>query len=380
MLRIVGFGREAWGKRPSKAQGVHMSHSEIDAVRELLSSKPRPAGFAERRERLDAIGSTYPPDADVSLEATDANGVAAEWSLAPGSDASRVLLFFHGGGYCSGSIVSHRGMVTAVGRAAGVRTLAVAYRLAPEHPFPAAIEDARAAYGFLLDHGIAAPNIALGGDSAGGGLTLALMTSLRDAGKPLPGCAWLVSPWVDLRMSGASLAEKADVDPLISKPYLEELASAYLAGADAANPLVSPLNADLAGLPPLLVQVGSAETLLDDAVRIARRAGAADVRINLEIWPHMIHAWHLWAAQLEDGRRAIASASSRAVRPKSLTWLSGALAAIKARTISTCPRWAAAINAVSLWGPVTARALPPPSSAICSSSRSLFTAAMVMMS
>jgi monoterpene epsilon-lactone hydrolase len=287
-----------------------MSNGEIDAVRELLCSKPRPAGLAERRERLDAIGSTYPPDADVSLEATDANGVAAEWSLAPGSDPSRVLLFFHGGGYCSGSIMSHRGMVTAVGRAAGVRTLAVAYRLAPEHPFPAAIEDARAAYGFLLDHGIAAPNIALGGDSAGGGLTLALMTSLRDAGKPLPGCAWLVSPWVDLQMTGASLAAKADVDPLISKSYLEELASAYLAGADPANPLVSPLNADLAGLPPLLVQVGSAETLLDDAVRIARRAGAADVRINLEIWPHMIHAWHLWAAQLEEGRRALASAGA----------------------------------------------------------------------
>ena len=271
---------------------------------------PRPIGFAERRERLDAIGSTSPVATDIRLEATDANGVAAEWSLAPGSDPSRVLLFFHGGGYCSGSIVSHRGMVTEVGRSARVRTLAVAYRLAPEHPFPAALEDARAAYRFLLDHGIAVPRIVVGGDSAGGGLTLALMTSLRDAGERLPGCAWLVSPWVDLQMTGASLAEKANVDPLISKPYLEELASAYLAGADPANPLVSPLNADLAGLPPLLVQVGSAETLLDDAVRIAQRAGAADVRINLEIWPHMIHAWHLWAAQLEEGRRAIASAGA----------------------------------------------------------------------
>jgi epsilon-lactone hydrolase len=287
-----------------------MSHSEIDAVRELLRSRPRPTGFAERRERLDAIGSTSPVATDIRLEATDADGVAAEWSLAPGSDPSRVLLFFHGGGYCSGSIVSHRGMVTEVGRSARVRTLAVAYRLAPEHPFPAALEDARAAYGFLLDHGIAAPRIVVGGDSAGGGLTLALMTSLRDAGERLPGCAWLVSPWVDLQMTGASLAEKANVDPLISKPYLEELASAYLAGADPANPLVSPLNADLAGLPPLLVQVGSAETLLDDAVRIAQRAGAADVRINLEIWPHMIHAWHLWATQLEEGRRAIASAGA----------------------------------------------------------------------
>jgi acetyl esterase/lipase len=285
-----------------------MSRSEIDAVRELLRSKPRPAGFAERRGRLDAIGSTAPLARDINLEPIDANGVPAEWSLAPGSDASRVLLFLHGGGYCSGSIVSHRGMVTEAGRAAGARTLAVAYRLAPEHPFPAAFEDARAAYGFLLDQGIAPSQIAIGGDSAGGGLTLALMTVLRDAGQPLPGCAWLVSPWVDLQMTGASLAEKAQVDPLISKPYLEELASAYLAGTDPANPLASPLHAELAGLPPVLVQVGSAETLLDDAVRITRRAGAADVQIKLEIWPHMIHAWHLWAAQLEEGRLAIASA------------------------------------------------------------------------
>jgi monoterpene epsilon-lactone hydrolase len=291
-------------------QALKMSTSEIDAVRELLRSKPRPAGFAERRERLDAIGSASPPAADIRLEPTDANGVPAEWSLAPGSDPSRVLLFFHGGGYCSGSLVSHRGMVTEAGRAARARTLAVAYRLAPEHPFPAAIEDARATYRFLLDRGIAPSKIAVGGDSAGGGLTLALLTILRDAGQPLPGCGWLVSPWVDLQMTGASLAEKANVDPLISKPYLEELASAYLAGADPANPLVSPLSGDLAGLPPLLVQVGSAETLLDDAIRIARHAGAADVWTNLEIWPDMIHAWHLWAAQLEDGRRAIAAAGA----------------------------------------------------------------------
>jgi epsilon-lactone hydrolase len=287
-----------------------MSSSEIDAIRELLRSKPRPAGFAERRERLDAIGSTSPPAGDIRLEPIDANGIAAEWSLAPGSDPSKVLLFFHGGGYCSGSIVSHRGMVTEAGRAARARTLAVGYRLAPEHPFPAAIEDARSAYRFLLDQGVAPVKIAIAGDSAGGGLTLALMTRVRDAREPLPACAWLVSPWVDLQMTGASLAEKAVTDPLISKSYLEELASAYLAGADPAHPLVSPLNADLAGLPPLLVQVGSAETLLDDAVRIARRAGAADVRVNLEIWPHMIHAWHLWAAQLEAGRRAIASAGA----------------------------------------------------------------------
>jgi acetyl esterase/lipase len=287
-----------------------VSSTEIDAVRALLRSRPRPVGWAERRERLDAVGQAYPVATDIALQAVDAGGVPAEWSLAPGSDPARVLLFFHGGGYCSGSIASHRDMVTRVGRAAGARTLALGYRLAPEHPFPAALNDALAAYGFLLEQGIAPEKIAIGGDSAGGGLTLATITSLRDAGMPLPGCSWLVSPWVDLQMTGASLAEKADVDPLIQKPYLEELASAYLAGADPAGPLVSPLHADLGGLPPLLVQVGSAETLLDDALRIARRAGAADVAVSLEIWPHMIHAWHLWAAELEDGRRAIESAGA----------------------------------------------------------------------
>ena len=293
---------------PIETQNLPMSRSDIDTVRELLRSKPRPTGFAERRERLDAIGSISPVAGDIRLEPIRANGVPAEWSLSPVGDASSVLLFFHGGGYCSGSI--HRGMVTEAGRAAGARTLAVGYRLAPEHPCPAAIEDARAAYHFLLDQGIAPSKIAVAGDSAGGGLTLALLITLRDTGQPLPGCAWLVSPWVDLQMTGASLADKANVDPLISRSYLEELASAYLADTDPADPLVSPLHADLVGLPPLLVQVGSAETLLDDAVRIARRAGAADVRVRLEIWPDMIHAWHLWVAKLKDARRAIASAGA----------------------------------------------------------------------
>ena len=289
---------------------MDQTKSEIDAVRALLSSRPRPVGWAQRRERLDAVGSASPIAPDIRLDPVDINGVPAEWSLAPGSDPSRVLLFFHGGGYCSGSIASHRGMVTEAGRAAGVRTLAVGYRLAPEHPFPAALEDAGAAYRFLRDQGIAPSKIVIGGDSAGGGLSLATMLTLRNANTPLPGCAWLVSPWVDLQMTGASMTKKADVDPLIQKTYLEELAAAYLAGTDPADPRVSPLHADLTGLPPLLIQVGSAETLLDDAVRIARRAGVADVPVSLEIWPHMIHAWHLWAAQLEDGRRAIASAGA----------------------------------------------------------------------
>ena len=288
-----------------------MPHSEIETIRELLTSKPRPVGWTERRQRLDDVGSVWPVAVDVELSPVDLDGVAGEWSIVPGSDASRVLLFFHGGGYCSGSILSHRRMVTEAGRAAGVRTLAVGYRLAPEHPFPAAFDDALTAWRYLRRQGIAAAHIAIGGDSAGGGLTAALVNRLREAGEEQPACTWLVSPWTDLTMSGSTLATKDAVDPIIHKGYLEELASAVVpAGMDRKDPRISPLYADLKGFPPTLVQVGSSETLLEDATRFAAAAGAADVAVTLQIWPHMIHAWHLWNARLEPGRRALADAGA----------------------------------------------------------------------
>jgi epsilon-lactone hydrolase len=285
-----------------------MDRSEIDAIRSLLGSKPRPVGWSERRQRLDEVGSVWPVAGDVTIEAVDCRGVPGEWSLIPGSDRSRVLLFFHGGGYCSGSILSHRRMVTEAGRAARMRTLAIGYRLAPEHPYPAAHEDAMAAWRFLRRQGIAAGNIVVGGDSAGGNLTIGLINRLRGAGEALPGCAWLLSPWTDLTMSGDTLETKDAVDPLIHKAYLVELADAYAVSDDRRDPLISPLFADLHGFPPVLIQVGSAETLLADATRFAAAAGAADVDVTLEIWPHMIHAWPLWNAKLEDGQRALASA------------------------------------------------------------------------
>jgi epsilon-lactone hydrolase len=285
--------------------------SEIEAIRALLSSKPRPAGWAERRQRLDEVGSVWPVADDIKLSAVDLDGIPGEWSIAPGRDANRVLMFFHGGGYCSGSIASHRRMVTEAGRYAGARTLAVGYRLAPEHPFPAAFDDALVAWRFLRRQGIAAARIAVGGDSAGGGLTAALINRLRASGDEQPACAWLVSPWTDLTMSGSTMASKDAADPLIHKPYLEELATAYLpAMLDRKDPRVSPLFADLRGFPPVLVQGGSDETLLDDAVRFAAAAGAADVAVTLEIWPRMIHAWPLWNARLEAGRRALTRAGA----------------------------------------------------------------------
>ena len=288
-----------------------MADNEIDAIRALLSAKPRPVGWTERRGRLDEVGTIWPVATDVKLAAVDLGGLPGEWSIVPGSDANRVLMFFHGGGYCSGSIRSHRRMVSEAGRAAGIRTLAVGYRLAPENPFPAALDDALRAWRFLRKEGVAAKHIAIGGDSAGGGLTAALINHLRATGDEQPACAWLVSPWTDLTMSGSTLASKDAVDPLIHKAYLGELADAYLSvGVDRKDPRVSPLYSDLSGFPPSLIQVGSDETLLDDAVRFAAVAGAAGVAVTLEIWPHMIHAWPLWNARLEAGRRALASAGA----------------------------------------------------------------------
>jgi epsilon-lactone hydrolase len=286
-----------------------MGQDEIAAIRDLLSSKPRPVGWAARRGRLDEIGGMWPVAPDVTLIPADIDGIPGEWSTVPGSDSSRVLLFFHGGGYCSGSIASHRRMVSEAGRASAVRTLAVGYRLAPEQPFPAAFDDAVKAWRFLRRQGIAAEHIVIGGDSAGGGLSLAVALQLRDAKEQLPACLWLVSPWTDLTMSGSTLLSKDAADPLIHAAYLRELADAYLGGAvQPQDPRVSALFANLTAMPPMLIQVGSCETLLDDAVRLARAAGEADVPVTLEIWPHMIHAWPVWNARLEPGREALSHA------------------------------------------------------------------------
>jgi epsilon-lactone hydrolase len=284
-----------------------MADPEIDVVRKILASQPRPTNLAERRKRLDALGAQYSLPEDVRVEGVDANGIAAEWTATPVADPSRVILFLHGGGYISGSLDSHRHMIAQAGREAQARTLSLCYRLAPEHPFPAALDDALAGYRFLLSSGFRAKRIVVAGESAGGGLAIAMLVSARDAGLELPACAWCSSPWVDLALSGRSMTTKAAVDPLISKPYLEELATAYLHGADPCTPLASPIHADLSGLPPMLIQVGSSETLLDDSIRLAAVAGAAGVRVTLEVWPDMIHAWHLFYQQVAAGRRALAS-------------------------------------------------------------------------
>ena len=215
------------------------------------------------------------------------------------------MLFVHGGGYVIGSLVSHRHMISEMGRAARARTLALDYRLAPEHPFPAPVDDTLAGYRFLLEQGIKPRCVAIAGDSAGGGLVVAAMVAIRDAGLPQPACGWAISPWTDMEARGDSIGSNAARDPMVQKEPLLDMARLYLNGVDSRSPLAAPIYAHLGGLAPLLIQVGSVETLLDDAIRLARAAGAADVAVDLQIWPEMVHVWHLFHPELKAGRRAI---------------------------------------------------------------------------
>jgi acetyl esterase/lipase len=287
-----------------------MPESEIAAIRAILASSPRPPDLAGRRKRLDEVFGAFPLADGAHAEPVDANGVPAEWTSTSSADPSRVILYLHGGGYASGSIASHRSMVSFLGVAAGARTLALGYRLAPENPFPAACEDALIGYRFLVDSGIDPRHIVLAGDSAGGGLVMATLLELRDAGAPMPAGGFTISPWVDLVNVSDSMAAKASVDPMIAKAYLDDLAANYLQGTDPRTPRASPLYAALHGLPPLLIQVGTAETLLDDATRLATRAAAADIHVTLSTWPEMIHVWHLFHARLAPARAAIAEAGA----------------------------------------------------------------------
>jgi len=283
-----------------------MNPSEIALVRAALVANPRASEIAQMRIDSDKRGLANPIAPDIAIEPTIAGGVPAEWTTAPDANRQRAILYFHGGGHVIGSIDSHRHAVAEIGRAAGVRTLALHFRLAPEHPFPAQIEDALAAYRYLLEVGLKPENIAFAGDSAGGGLVIASLVAARDRDLTLPACGWCISPWTDMESSGASHVEKAEEDPVVRPGVSEFMARTYLGGADPRHPLASPIHADLSGLPPLLIQVGASETLLDDSVRLARVAGAAHVPVQLEIWPSMVHIWHIFP-RLTAARRAIAA-------------------------------------------------------------------------
>ncbi|HBD13307.1 MAG TPA: alpha/beta hydrolase [Porticoccaceae bacterium] len=232
-------------------------------------------------------------------------GVPGEWQLPIKGEPERTILYLHGGGYVLGSPDSHRDMVGAIADAAQARALILDYRLAPETPFPGAVEDAVAAYKALLDEGEAPEKIFIAGDSAGGGLTAATLVSIKDQGLPNPAGGVCLSPWADLTFSGASMNTKALDDAMLSKETLSWMGGLYLAGQDAGNPLASPIFADLSGLPPLLIQVGGDEVLLDDALRLHEAGRSAGVDVTLEVWDQMMHVWHLMAMAVPEGKLAI---------------------------------------------------------------------------
>jgi epsilon-lactone hydrolase len=269
---------------------------------------PKDAGATmdDLRRAFDGLASEhFVPAPDVATTQVFAGGRPALWVRTPAVIEDRTVLYLHGGGYAMGSPQTFRDLTSRIGRAAGARVLVPDYRLAPEHPFPAAVNDAVASYRWLLAQGAAPEQVVIAGDSAGGGLTLATLVALRDQGDPLPAAGVCESPWVDMEGTGGSMNTRAAVDPLMERAVVQQMAAQYLAGADPRSPLAAPLHADLAGLPPLLIQVGECETLLDDAVRVAARAQAAGVDVTLEEFEGMPHVWHFFASFLPEAREAI---------------------------------------------------------------------------
>jgi epsilon-lactone hydrolase len=281
----------------------------------------------EQRETVDAIlrGSAFPVDSDVDeqrrllKEAVSAQPLPADVTVTAGAlgdvptaeitvegvEPRRVVLYFHGGVYEIGDAFLAADLASQVCRRTGAKVISVDYRLAPEHPYPAAVDDALAAYQALLNNGLAPSNIAFAGESAGGGLAIATLVNARDHGLPLPAAAFVMSPYVDLTLAGATIETKSDVDPLFTRELLQARVSDYAAGRDASLGLISPVFADLSGLPPLIIQAGSHEVLLDDALRLARQAAIADVEVTLDITPGVPHVFQAYSAILDEATEAL---------------------------------------------------------------------------
>jgi len=289
-----------------------MTDKELNTLIELLKSKPKPPDPTPEllRERFDKLADFLPSPDDLQSEKVTANGVSGEFISAPGADAARCIYYLHGGGYVIGSVNTHKVLAYDLSKASGARVLSMDYRLAPEHPFPAGLEDAVAGYQWLLESGVKPEHVAIAGDSAGGGLTVATLLALRDRGIALPAAAVCFSPWVDLLGEGESMTSRAEVDPMVQKEALLWYTDLYMAGGDPKDPLASPLYADLSGLPPTLIQVGDAETLLDDSTRLEAKMKATGVSVELEVWDRMIHVWQLFAPILSEGREAVAKAGA----------------------------------------------------------------------
>lgn len=284
-----------------------MAGPEIVKLKRILREKALPPGanitLEQRRGGMEKVA--FKAADDIKTETVTVAGRAAEWVTAPGSQTGRAILYLHGGGYVMGSANTHRSMVGELSRAAQAAALLLDYRLAPESPFPAAVEDGVAAYKWLLDQGFAPKNLAIAGDSAGGGLVVATLVSARDQGLPMPKAAVPISPWADMTCSNESYRTRAEADPMVGSGGIGDMAKLYLQGADPKNPLASPNFASLKSLPPLLIHVGRDEVLLDDSIKLDQKAKADGVDSTLEIWEDMIHVWHAFHPMLPEGKQAI---------------------------------------------------------------------------
>ncbi|UNK47763.1 alpha/beta hydrolase [Arthrobacter sulfonylureivorans] len=294
-----------------------MSLIELESLMPVLTGPDAPdfrLPPLEVRERFDTMLAGLPIKDGLAFENAVVGGVPGIWAVPAEAEADLVILYLHGGGYVSGSAAGYRGLAGLIAEAAGGRAFVPDYRLAPEHVYPAALDDALAAYMGLLDAGHEAGSITIAGDSAGGGLAAATVLAAKDRGLPLPGAVTLLSPWVDLDGTGTTLETKSEADPLISAEGLTNCAQVYLGDAHAAAPGASPLYGDFTGFPPLLIEVGTREVLLSDATRLAERAAAANVDVTLRTWRGMVHVFpNLWFA-LSEGPEAIAELGAFARR------------------------------------------------------------------
>ena len=295
-LVSVDPGRELFVASQALADLVALLRLQRDA---------QPIDILEYRKQFDALAESASAPSGFRVEAVDAGRCAADRLTLLDDTDGGVLLYLHGGAYVVGSPRSHRELAARIGRAAGCSVLVPEYRLAPEHPFPAALDDAVAAYRWLVAQGTPPERIVVGGDSAGGGLAAAAVLALRVAGEPLPGALVLLSPWTDLAATGESLTTRRDLDPMVDPDRICESAQMYLGGADPKTPLASPLYGNLTGFPPTLIHVGTAEVLHDDATRFAARLREAGADVTLEVYEDMFHVWHFFAGWLPEGEEAI---------------------------------------------------------------------------
>jgi monoterpene epsilon-lactone hydrolase len=284
-----------------------VSIEQRETLDAILRRSAFPAGsdVNEQRRLLRALLSAQPLPPEITVTASALGGVPTAEITVDGIEARHVVLYFHGGVYVMGDAFLAADLASQVGRRTNAKAISVDYRLAPEHPYPAAVDDALAAYEALLQNGIAASDIAFAGESAGGGLAIATLINARDRGLPLPAAAFVMSPYADLTLAGTTLETRREVDPLLSPEALQARVGDYTAGQDAALGLISPIFADLSSLPPLIIQAGTHEVLLDDAVRLAQRAVTADVEVTLDITPGVPHVFQAYHAILDEGAAAL---------------------------------------------------------------------------